>query len=345
MDSITQMALGAALGEATMGHRIGRRAALWGALLGTLPDLDALIPHADPVASFTYHRSFSHSLLVLGLLSPLLAWLLLKLHARTEAGLRHWWLLTATVLLTHPLLDSLTVYGTQLLWPLDPTPAFWASVFIIDPLVTVPLLLGLGLTLRRRRRITGRERYAARPNLLGLSLALLYLGWGLTAKQQLEVQVRSQLADTGFESAQVLSVPTPANTLLWRVLVVTDAHYLEGFRSVFDRSSAIRFMRYPRNAELIAPLAEHWPVARLDWFTHGFWAASRDEQWIRLIDLRMGQEPHYAFSFRVGRLKDSGTVVPVTTEQLPMAFERASLAWVWQRIWQEPDADTPLARP
>lgn len=40
MDSLTQLTLGAAVGEAVLGRQVGRRAALWGGLLGTLPDLD-----------------------------------------------------------------------------------------------------------------------------------------------------------------------------------------------------------------------------------------------------------------------------------------------------------------
>ena len=43
MDTITQMALGAAVGEAVLGRKMGGRAMLWGAALGTLPDLDIII--------------------------------------------------------------------------------------------------------------------------------------------------------------------------------------------------------------------------------------------------------------------------------------------------------------
>ncbi|NBW94975.1 MAG: metal-dependent hydrolase, partial [Bacteroidetes bacterium] len=42
MDSLTQIALGAAVGEATVGRKAGKKGALWGAALGTLPDLDVV---------------------------------------------------------------------------------------------------------------------------------------------------------------------------------------------------------------------------------------------------------------------------------------------------------------
>ena len=40
MDSLTQVALGSAVGYAVLGNKIGRKAVFWGAALGTLPDLD-----------------------------------------------------------------------------------------------------------------------------------------------------------------------------------------------------------------------------------------------------------------------------------------------------------------
>jgi len=76
MDSISRIALGASIGEATLGQRLGRKAMLIGGMLGTLPDLDVLVRYSDAVASYTYHRSWSHSLLLLSLVSPLIAWLL-----------------------------------------------------------------------------------------------------------------------------------------------------------------------------------------------------------------------------------------------------------------------------
>ena len=45
MDSLTQVVLGSAVGYAVLGNKIGRKAALWGAALGTLPDLDVFIPY------------------------------------------------------------------------------------------------------------------------------------------------------------------------------------------------------------------------------------------------------------------------------------------------------------
>ena len=49
---------------AELGNKVGRKAVAWGAILGTLPDLDVFLPYGGSVEAFTYHRGFSHSLFV-----------------------------------------------------------------------------------------------------------------------------------------------------------------------------------------------------------------------------------------------------------------------------------------
>jgi inner membrane protein len=122
MDSLSQVALGAAVGVAVMGRRTGvAKAALWGGLCGTLPDLDAFIDHGDPVRNMTLHRADSHALLWLTLAAPPIAWAIARLHGEPQMW-RRWWLAVWLVLVTHPLLDTMTVYGTQLARPFTDTP-------------------------------------------------------------------------------------------------------------------------------------------------------------------------------------------------------------------------------
>src|SRR5690606_8928769 len=75
LDSITQAALGAGIAGAMLGRRLGRKALIAGAVLGTLPDLDILIGYGDPLSQMINHRGFSHSVFVLTALSALLTWL------------------------------------------------------------------------------------------------------------------------------------------------------------------------------------------------------------------------------------------------------------------------------
>ena len=143
MDSLSQLVLGAACGIAVMGRRTAVwKAALWGGIAGTLPDLDVLYDYGDAVSNMTFHRSASHSLIVLTLCAPLLAVLPAWLH-KGRALFKHWLLAMWLALVTHPLLDNFTIYGTQLLWPLTEHPFGIGSMFIVDPIYTLPLLMGV----------------------------------------------------------------------------------------------------------------------------------------------------------------------------------------------------------
>ncbi len=332
MDSITQLALGAAVGEATAGRQVGRRALLWGAIAGTIPDLDVFIPLGDAVSDFTYHRSFSHSLFVLAALTPVLVWLILKLHPGTAEHRRRWYLMVYLVFATHVLLDSFTVYGTQIFWPLVTTPMTWSTIFIIDPLYTLPLLLGIIAALVISRRYT----WGHTINTAGLVLSTGYLLWTIGAKLHVEQLARSSLEQQQLGDARVLTTPAPFNSLLWRVLAVDGNAYYEGYYSVLDGAGVIDFKTYPRSLELIEPLRNYWPVQRLQWFTKDFYAAALHGRDIVISDLRMGSEPDYVFRFKVGVL---GNPHPraASVEQLPGIRNFERLRWVWARIWN-PDA-------
>jgi inner membrane protein len=328
MDSLTQLALGAAVGEATAGRQVGHRALVWGAILGTLPDLDVFVPLGDAVRDFTYHRSASHSLLVLAALTPLMVWLILKVHPGTAEHRRRWFVLVYLVFATHVLLDSFTVYGTQIFWPLFTTPMTWSTIFIIDPLYTVPLLLGIIAALIAARAKT----WGHTTNTIGLVLSSGYLVWTLGAKLHVEQVARNALQQQNIASTAVLTAPSPFNSLLWRILAVDDQHYFEGFYSVLDDAPAIRFQRYPRKLDLITPLHDSWPVQRLQWFTKGFYAASLIDRGIIMTDLRMGFEPEYVFSFKVGEMSNPHPR-PTAVEQQPGIRNFERLHWVWARIW------------
>ena len=92
MDSLTQAVLGAAVASVCVPKEHRRQAAMFGAVLGTVPDLDVLIDYGDAVSNFTYHRGFSHSLLVLIPFSVVL-WAGLKLFYRPVQSSPKPWLL------------------------------------------------------------------------------------------------------------------------------------------------------------------------------------------------------------------------------------------------------------
>lgn len=76
MDSLTQIVLGAAVGEVCLGKKIGNRAMFWGGLAGTIPDLDVFaLFWLSPLDSLVTHRGFSHSFVFAFLFAFLMAYL------------------------------------------------------------------------------------------------------------------------------------------------------------------------------------------------------------------------------------------------------------------------------
>lgn len=334
MDSLTQVLLGASVAELVIGRAIGRRATLYGALLGTLPDLDVLVPYGGPIEDFTYHRGFSHSLFVLSAAAPAIGWILHKVQGM--ASLKLWIAMVWLVLITHPLLDGLTVYGTQLFWPVTEYPVSGSMVFIIDPAVTLALVIGVvGVLICSRQHMTGYWL-----NAIGLAVACTYLAWTAAAKNHVTGIATRSLDRQGIAHTRLLSTPAPFNTLLWRFVAMQEDGYLVGYYSVFDDTRDIRFTRYESRTDLLAPLADNWHVKRLQWFSHGFYRVSLTaSSELMITDLRMGVEGAYVFRFKIADIAADGSVQPAN-ERAPVRRPTSRLWQFWYRIW---DSSTNLA--
>jgi inner membrane protein len=334
MDSLTQATLGATVAAACVppGHR--RRALLAGALLGTLPDLDVLIDYGDAVANFTRHRGFSHSLLVLPPFA-VLAWVALRRWWRpVREAPRAWLAAVLLALVTHPLLDAHTAYGTQLWWPLDLPPVSWSTLFIIDPLYTLPLLVGALVTAAWPRRGWSRG-----PLIAGLAVSSLYLGWSWAAKALVEQHARDALASRGLAAAPLFSVPTPFNTVLWRVVAMTGDGYLEAFDSLLLDEGGLRFEQYASDTASLSAAGSLHAVRRLRWFSAGFVAAEVVNGELVISDLRMGQETRYIFRFAVAR-RGNPHWQPILPRHIRTLIRREDVVRVWERMfepWPEPE--------
>jgi inner membrane protein len=335
MDSLTQLTFGAACGEAVLGQKVGRKALVWGAVLGTIPDLDVLVPLGGPVNNFVYHRGFSHSLILLGLLSPLMAWLISTVHSDTKRFYSEWLLLSFIVLEASVLLDLLTIYGTQIFWPFDTTPKALPVLFIIDPLFTLPIILGiLAVLLLKRHRSLGH-----RLNAIGLALGLTYLIWAIGTGEFVKRRVTEKLAQQEVSYSRFISSPAPFTTLLWRVVGIDNDRYFETYFSLFDRETPLSIDFYPRNLALMTGIEEHPPVVKLEKFTRGYFAFSNADGYVIMTDLRMGSEPDYVFRFKVARLNGPHPT-PIDDERLKTNLDWRRLAWVWRRIWKPgPDVE------
>lgn len=301
MDSITQAVLGASVGGAMLGRWHGRKALLAGAALGTLPDLDVVLDFGDAVADMTYHRGFSHSLFVLTGLSLVLVWLVRRWRPHPDYSATRLWLSIWLIFVTHVLLDAFTSYGTQLFWPLTTAPVAISSIFIIDPLYTLPLLAAVIVGL-----VIGLRRAGMRWQHAALAISTLYLVSSLAGKYMAEHRLDQALARDGIETEHRFSSPTPFNTLLWRVVAVEGDHYYEGLTSWFD-SSLPELEKLPRRYSDAAPaLAGSVQHERLRWFTRDMLRYDLiREQWV-VTDLRLGMTGYHPFRFALAKVEQGG---------------------------------------
>ncbi|MRK23359.1 metal-dependent hydrolase [Pseudomonas sp. JG-B] len=337
MDSLTQAVLGATIQGALLGRWQGRKALLYGAMLGTLPDLDVVIRYTDAVAAMTYHRGFSHSIFVLSALAALLTLLVRRWRPNPGYSTQRLFLTLWLVLVTHPLLDAFTSYGTQLLWPMQTPPIAWSSIFIIDPLYTLPLFAAVigGLLFGLRGR-TPRLPVAA------LALSSLYLLSSLGGKFMAEQRVHEVLEREGIRPQAIFSAPTPFDTLLWRVTVLDGEDYHEALVSWFDHEPP-RLERIPRGTDLARRLRDSPQHVRLAWFTHGILRYDQIDQMLVVTDLRLGMTGFHPFRFILAEQRDGRWQPVAQARRWPTSRgDLARLKLLWQRIWHE-DQVIPLS--
>ncbi len=278
MDSVTQAVLGAAVGQAVLGRRLGAKAALLGALGGTIPDLDMLFVDGADVDFYVSHRGVSHSLFF----GPLLALPLAALSRRWRPAIAFapWWCFWMLVLVTHPLLDLFTNYGTQLLAPFSREPFAIPAISIIDPVYTLVLAGGLVAALR--------GRYAALWAAFVLSSSYL----GLCALQNDKAW---QLARAQTALPEVRATTTLFSPWLRRVMAWDAQQLCVGFVSTWQ-PQAIRWdclSRDPRAAALALQAERTEPGIAFARFANGARYAFIERQAdgseeLRIADARFG---------------------------------------------------------
>ncbi len=289
MDSITQAALGAAVGEAILGKKLGNRALAWGLLFGTLPDLDVIVtPLLDTAGKLQFHRGASHSLLIMVLASFLLAKPLAKLWKREKITPARAGTFVFLAWATHVLIDCFTVYGTSVLWPFSETRVAFNNIFIIDPLYTLPLVV----TLIWMAFLRTKKQQKKRVRLLkwGLGLSTGYILFTIGMKFLVSAGFDADLARRGIAYERRMEAPTAFNSLLWRSAVDRGDEIWVGYRSVFQLpSSPVRWTIYPRQKQALAPFAGEREIKTLKWFSSGWWIARPHTNGVWLADMRFGE--------------------------------------------------------
>lgn len=405
MDSLTQITLGAAVGEVVLGKKAGNRAMLWGAIAGTFPDLDIFANFVtDQVSALAYHRAFTHSILFsvviplgMGLLvhrlyggkegkwpqnekvSLFAGWAFFFLAVLIGSSLMPleinnigsialvvslamiafplviylrekkrktpsvnenpgWWLWTQLffwAILTHPLLDACTTYGTQLFEPFSTIRIAWNVVSVADPLYTLPFLVCLILASRQIRGSKKRQRYNWAGIIISSAYLLLCTSFFWYANQRMEATLEKE----NITATRHVVGPTILNSLLWQGTAETPTSFYMGQYSLLDKAPFFKLKEVPKNHQLVKDHWEDRDVSILRWFSDGYFNVEQEnDSTFRMNDLRYGQidvpgkRPQHIFYFLLQ--EKAGQLQAVHVQQGPEDRE-ASMSGLWGRIMGE----------
>ncbi len=380
MDSLTQIVLGAAVGEVTAGKKLGNRAMLWGAVAGTIPDLDVIIGSLfmSELDSLAFHRGFMHSFTFAILFSILISFLVHRLYnsgyyqkqahkissflgaimmmvfmagilnflpviatggisiwillvsigllglfcyrlwtryykvrplANVEMTFRHWYLFFFLTIVTHPILDCFTTYGTQVFQPFSDYRVAWNNISVFDPLYTAPFLI---LVLIAAFLAKGKK---ARLWLTvsGLIVSSTYMLWTFRNKAEVDEVFTKTLEAEDITYSDILTTPTIANNLLWNCVAKGDKYFYTGFYSILDEKPVVKnIVRIPINGDAVMGHEDDEAIERLQWFSDGFnsYVQVNDSK-LTVNDLRFGRfsldekdTDSFIFSFQLEKDKE-----------------------------------------
>lgn len=400
MDSLTQIVLGAAMGEAVLGKKIGNRAMMWGALGGTIPDLDIIGNlFLDKIDAIAFHRGISHSFTFSIVVTFLLAWLTYRLYqwkgkhslefilavgihvfivtAMTgiiyiasnswigtglsaiiglgliftifknymtdkddfeSPSLNDWRWMWFLALVTHPILDSFTVYGTQLFAPFSDYRVAFNNISVADPIYTLLFLAGGIIPAALFHRSTKKRRWFLYG---GILLSSMYMSFTVLNKMKVNKVMETTMANKVISFSKYMTNPSILNNVLWTGTVESDDHYHQGLYSFFDKEDNFKLNSIPKNHHLIADAkADDKVINILKWFSNDYYhILVRRDGMLQFNDMRYGtfrgdsfDEDDFIFRFVIEKGDDGYYKLIKEIAGGPDGKEKEMFIQLWNRI-------------
>ena len=277
---------------------------------------------------FIQHRGATHSLIMHALATPVIGEGLFRVLTarRARPGLRRLaYFAVFLCLTTHALLDALTIYGTQLFWPVWKEPIALGSMFIIDPAYTLHLL-AVALWALFQRGWTRRYGWALTA---ALFMSTAYLGWSVAAQNIALSRADKVLAAHGIVPSQRIATPTAFNTLFWRVIAMDGARYFSLYVPLLGGQAAVTAHAHRSIAPGVC-IGNNVQAQILAAFAHGYYQIRRDGDDVVLADLRMGLPPNYVFQFVIA---DAAHGVLKSPRRLPtLRSSDGDMDWLWAGV-------------
>ena len=280
MDSLTQIVLGAACGEAVLGKKIGNRALLFGAIGGTIPDLDVFIGNLiynNQIDAMLFHRGFMHSIWFAILGAFILGWGVFKLYNSGKrigtTTQKNWISLFFWSLVTHPILDCFTPYGTQLFTPISNYRVAFNNIAVVDVFYTVPFLLSI-IVIMFLNRTSNKRTFLLK---FGLGISSIYMLLTVGNKIYIDSVFRKTLAENNINYTRYSSNPALFSNALWYGIAETETSYFIANYSLFDTETKFKnILELPKQRDL-SPF-DYKDIQDLAWFSNNYYSIYQVEE-------------------------------------------------------------------
>ncbi|WP_397362578.1 metal-dependent hydrolase [Olleya sp. R77988] len=279
MDSLTQIVLGAACGEAVLGKKIGNKALLFGAIGGTIPDLDVFIGnllYGNKIDAMLFHRGFMHSILFSILAAFIVGWLVFKLYnsgkRKHTTTVNNWISLFFWSLFTHPILDCFTPYGTQLFAPFSNYRVAFNNIAVVDPIYTLPFLVCMIVLMFFKRQNPKRKKWLK----LGIGISSVYMLFTIGNKLYVDSVFKKSLVSQNIDASRFSTQPTIFNNVLWYGIAETDTTYHVAYYSLFDKDNRFSdWQSLPKQRDLKP--SDYKGIKDLAWFSNQYYSVYKSE--------------------------------------------------------------------
>ena len=290
MDPLSQGVIGASLSQSFSNNRNIFFVFIVGFLSGVFPDIDIFFrSNHDPLLFLEFHRQFTHSLIFIPLGGFIFTLIFYGLFFKLiPFGFLKTWLFATLGYGTHGLLDACTSYGTQLLWPFSNERISLNNISIIDPLFTIPVLIFLILSLKKRRSFWAK---------IALGWALIYLVIGFIQNHRAE-QVANEIVTQRNHHPEIISVkPSFGNLILWKIIYQYNGYfYIDAVnigpkKEIFTGQKIKKFNKH--NLSYFDDLSDiqKKDIDRFLWFSQDFVAINPQNEY-ELLDIRYSNLPN-----------------------------------------------------
>lgn len=272
MDTLTHIALGACVGDAILGQKLGKRAMLIGAIANSIPDIDFIASFWLPIdENLLAHRGFTHSILFAIIVAIFSALLSKRWFRSKNILLQKWILFFGIELFLHLFIDAFNTYGVGWFEPFSHYRISFNTLFVVDPFFSIGLGIASVILLILKKQSKKRKFWQC----FGLGISSIYLLYCIINKIKINTDVKDIFQQQKIAYHTYFTTPTPINNWLWYVVAASDSGYYIGYRSVFDSKKQIDFYFFPRNKILLEPINDHTEVQNLTRFSRGFYTVEK----------------------------------------------------------------------